>query len=120
MASTANSGTSAGISEEISHLPMTSPPLSFARARPGETDMGPDKPYARRFAKSNIQKLALVCCEKPLAVQGSQETISSRNWPDWTIYRVGVDSLRPQPRNERRKGHRGVHCIRAVSSGRKH
>jgi len=39
--------------EEISHLPMTSPPLSFARARPGETDMGPDKPYARRFAASN-------------------------------------------------------------------
>ena len=41
------------MSEEISHLPVTSPPLSFARARPGETDMGPDKPHAQRFAESN-------------------------------------------------------------------
>jgi hypothetical protein len=61
----------------------------------------------------------LPCCDKPLEVQGSQETISSRNWPDWMGYRVSVDSLMPQPRNERRKGHRGVHCIPAVSSGRK-
>ena len=66
-----------------------------------------------------IQKLALPCCDKPIEVQGNQETISSRNWPDWTSYRVSVDSLMPQPRNERRKGHRGVHCIPAVSSGRK-
>ena len=64
-----------------------------------------------------IQKLALPCCE--LEVQGNQETIGSRNWPDWMGYRVSVDSLMPQPRNERRKGHRGVHCIPAVSSGRK-
>jgi hypothetical protein len=109
------------MSEKISHLPVTSPPLSFARVRLRETDMGGRISHMRSASRNplRIQKLALPCCDKPIEVQGNQETISSRNWPDWMGYRVSVDSLMPQPRNERRKGHRGVHCIPAVSSGRK-
>ena len=63
------------MSEKISHLPATSPPLSFARVRLRETDMGAGISHVRSASRNpiRIQKLALPCCELEVRKPGNYQ-----------------------------------------------